>query len=170
MIEADHWLTKNRIQSYPYIFLGIYALVAIYWFYNSNGYFDMRGHPLGTDFTSFYAAAKLALEGNAFNAYDFTNHFAMQQDILGSEHSQYYSFSYPPTFLLILLPFGSMPYFMALFSWLSLTLIFFITMIRKITGRKESILLTLAFPAVFLTIGHGQNAFLTAGLMAGGLY
>ncbi len=170
MIETDHWLTRNRLQSYPYVFLGIYLLVAIYWIYNSNGYFDMRGHPLGTDFASFYTAAKLALQGKAAYTYDFTVHFAAQKEAFGSEHSQYYSFSYPPTFLLILIPFGMMPYFMALTLWLGLTLIFFITMLKKITGRKETILLSLAFPAIFLTIGHGQNAFLTSGLLAGGLY
>mgnify|MGYP003630365146 FL=1 len=130
----------------------------------------MRGHPLGTDFASFYTAAKLALQGKAAYTYDFTVHFAAQKEAFGSEHSQYYSFSYPPTFLLILIPFGMMPYFMALTLWLGLTLIFFITMLKKITGRKETILLSLAFPAIFLTIGHGQNAFLTSGLLAGGLY
>jgi len=35
--------------------------------------------------------------------------------------------------------------------------------------RREWLLLALAFPAVFINIGHGHNGFLTAALFAGGL-
>jgi alpha-1,2-mannosyltransferase len=36
-------------------------------------------------------------------------------------------------------------------------------------GEHESLLLALAFPAVLINIGHGQNGFLTAALMGGAL-
>ena len=55
-------------------------------------------------------------------------------------------------------------------GWQGLTLAFFVIMMKKLAGRSEAILLALAFPAVFVTIGHGQNAFLTAGLFAGALH
>jgi len=41
----------------------------------------------------------------------------------------------------------------------------------KITEKpKETFLLSLAFPAAFLTISHGQNAFLSAALFGGAVY
>jgi hypothetical protein len=36
-------------------------------------------------------------------------------------------------------------------------------------GGYEWLLLALAFPAVLINIGHGQNGFLTAALMGGAL-
>ena len=168
--QADHWLTKDRLKIYPRIFLFIYAVAICYWLFMASGNFDMRGHPLGTDFTSFYAASSLVLQGNPHLAYDFSSHFAAEKAAVGEQLNLYYSFSYPPTFLLLLAPFAKLPYLLALALWLSMTLLFFIAMVRKLANEKETIILLLAFPAVFLTIGHGQNAFLSAGLIAGGLY
>ncbi len=168
--RADHWLTRDRLIIYPRIFLFIYAAAIFYWLFMASGNFDMRGHPLGTDFTSFYAAASLAMQGDPHLIYDFASHFAAEKDVVGEQLNLYYSFSYPPTFLLLLAPFAKLPYLLALALWLGTTLFLFIVMVQKITKEKETIILLLAFPAVFLTIGHGQNAFLSAGLIAGGLY
>src|SRR5262249_48040094 len=41
--------------------------------------------------------------------------------------------------------------------------------VRSIVPRPETLLLALAFPAVFINLGHGQNGFLTAALLAGSL-
>ncbi len=45
--------------------------------------------------------------------------------------------------------------------------IFFV--LRAIVPRDETVLLALAFPAVFINLGHGQNGFLTAALLGGAL-
>ncbi len=39
----------------------------------------------------------------------------------------------------------------------------------RAAGRGEILLLALAYPAVLINIGHGQNGFLTAGLLGGAL-
>jgi len=167
---SDKWLNRERLTVYPRIFLALYILAILFWLAMADGVFDMLGRPLGTDFTSFYSAARLALSGQASLAYDFVAHFHAERTALGAELKNYYSFSYPPTFLLIVAPLGALPYLPALFIWQGLTLAFFVTMVRKLAGRREAIMLTLAFPVVFITLGHGQNAFLTAGLLAGALH
>ena len=168
--RKNHWLNKQRIKNYSYIFFCIFAFALFLRFYSGIDNFDPQGRPLGSDFTSFYATAKLAVEGHGADAYDFSKHFIAEKAAVGEQLDMYFSFSYPPTFMLILAPLAYLPYLPAFFVWIALTLIFYATMIRKIVGRNEAIMLALAFPAVFWTIGHGQNALLTAGLLAGGLY
>ena len=72
--------------------------------------------------------------------------------------------------MLVLMPLCKLPYLVALIVWQGLTLFFFVFMIKMLAGRNEAVVLTLAFPAVFVTLGHGQNSFLTAGLLAGALH
>jgi hypothetical protein len=43
-------------------------------------------------------------------------------------------------------------------------------MLRAILPRPETLLISTAFPAVFINIGHGQNGFLTAALLGGALH
>jgi hypothetical protein len=167
---SDKWLTEQRLRVYPRIFLAIYILAILSWVVMANGVFDSQGRPLGTDFTSFYSAAQLALDNRAPLAYDFAAQFEAEKIALGPELSDFYSFSYPPTFILILMPLGTLPYLFALFVWQGLSLALFVFMVVQLSERREAVLLTLAFPAVFVTLGHGQNSFLTAGLFAGALY
>ena len=74
-----------------------------------------------------------------------------------------------------------MPYQLALVVWQALTLALYLWVIRAIsrlpsrsatTGEVAPrlwLLLALAFPAVLVNIGHGQNGFLTAALVGGAL-
>jgi hypothetical protein len=63
-----------------------------------------------------------------------------------------------------------LPYLPALAAWQSGTLLIYLLAMRRILGRWSAdrlwILIALAFPAVFVNLGHGQNAFLSAGLLA----
>jgi alpha-1,2-mannosyltransferase len=167
---SDEWLTGERLRVYPRILLTIYILAILGCVLTANGVFDSQGRPLGTDFTSFYTAAQLAFDGKAPLVYDFSSQFEAEKVALGPELVDFYSFSYPPTFILLLTPLGALPYLLALFVWQSLTLAFFVSMVVQLAGRSEAVMLALAFPAVFVTLGHGQNAFLTAGLFVGALY
>jgi hypothetical protein len=49
--------------------------------------------------------------------------------------------------------------------WLAASLAAYLAAIRAILPRPETLLLALAFPAVFVNLGHGQNGFLTAALL-----
>jgi hypothetical protein len=62
-----------------------------------------------------------------------------------------------------------LPYAWALFTWMALTLPAYLLVMRSIVPRPETLLLALAFPAVFINLGHGQNGFLTAALLGGSL-
>ena len=170
LIFAGGWLTEKRLDVYPRLFLAISIAAIFLILMTANGNLDWQGKPLGTDFCSFYSAGQLALEGNASRAYDANDLYAKEKTAVNSSKIGYYTFIYPPMFLLLLAPLAAFPYLAALALWLGTTLSFFVLMIRKLSNMKKSVILALAFPATFLTIGHGQNAFLTTGLLAGMLY
>jgi hypothetical protein len=62
-----------------------------------------------------------------------------------------------------------LPYAWALALWMAVTLAAYLAVIRAILPRPETLLIALAFPAVFVNLGHGQNGFLTAALLGGAL-
>lgn len=169
-IASGRWLTAERLHGYPRLFLALYGVALAAMILLSSGKLDYADRPLGTDFISFYAAGSLALEGNAAAAYDLKQILVAEEAVIGSKFNGYYSFSYPPTFLLLLAPLAGLPYFLALIVWQGMSLGFYVAMICKIAGEQKAILLALAFPAVFITLTHGQNALLTTGLLCGGLH
>ena len=59
--------------------------------------------PSSTDYVSFYAAGRLAAQGNAALAYDRAAHYALEQMITepGIDHKFFF---YPPVFLLLCVP------------------------------------------------------------------
>jgi len=59
------------------------------WVSVSDGLTDLSGKPIGTDFSSLYAAGSMALEGHAASAYDMAAHYARQRQIFGASTPYY---------------------------------------------------------------------------------
>lgn len=175
-IENGAWLTLERVRAYSLIVLALGALGFAGWIAVSDGAIDRNGKPIGTDFSSFYAAGSLALEDKAANVYDAAAHYARQQQIFGAT-TPYYAWYYPPIFLLVATPLALLPYPLALALWQGLSLLFYLGVIAAILRRSTMPAairrawwpVVLAFPAVFINLGHGQNGFLTAGLFGAAL-
>jgi hypothetical protein len=72
-------------------------------------------------------------------------------------------------FLTIAAVLALFPYGIALALWMAGTLPAYVCAVRAIIPRREAIVAALGFPGVFVTLGHGQNGFLTCGLLGGGL-
>ena len=89
------------------------------WVALSDGLVDRNGKPIGTDFSSFYAAGSLALEGKAAYAYDMAAHYIREQRLFGAD-TPYYGWLYPPNFLLVAAPLALLAYPDAL--WQGVTL------------------------------------------------
>jgi len=108
-LRSGRWLTAERAGAYPLILLTFYALAVVGWIALSGGLIDPNGKPIGTDFSSFYAAGSLALEGRAGEVYDMAAHHAREQQIFGAA-VPYYGWLYPPLFLLVVTPLAVLPY------------------------------------------------------------
>ena len=87
-----------------------------------HGTLGGAGGPPGTDFASFYAAGKAALEGAPGTPYDPAAHFAREQALFGPE-TPFYAWQYPPIFLLVVTPLAKLPYLPALVVWQAVSLL-----------------------------------------------
>ena len=156
------WLDAGRARNYARIFLGMAIAVAIGWIAASQGGIDPTGKPLGTDFTSFWSAVRIAVTGNPADVYRQAVHAAIERSIFDGGDRGYFAFYYPPIFLLYLLPLGALPYLPALVLWLAVTgAAAWAAIARLLPGRGW---LAAAYPATFMTLGHGQNALLSTAL------
>jgi len=166
------WLNEARVTAYARIFACLYVVAAILWIALSPGLIDPQGKPIGTDFMDVWAAGKLALAGEPAAAYDYARHYEIQRQALPWQEGQqvpYFGWHYPPLFLLVAAPLALLPYGIALAVWMAATLPAYLAMVRSIIPFRRWFLFALAFPAVFVNLGHGQNGFLTAGLFGAGL-
>jgi glycosyl transferase family 87 len=161
------WLTRPLIGLVGALMVvgTIAALAAL--LVTAHGAIDAYGRPLGTDFSSFWSAGRMALEGRAPQAYDWAAHFEFQHRVHGVE--LYYPWSYPPVFLVVPMAVATLPYVPALFAWQAATLLAAMATLWAILPRPSALLLGLGFPAVLICLGHGQTGFLSGALLAGGL-
>ncbi|WP_210208535.1 glycosyltransferase family 87 protein [Rhodoplanes roseus] len=185
-VASGDWLTRERVRLWALALLGFSTLALVAVAVTSNGWTDWQGRPLGTDFSCFWTAGLLVLDGHPARAFDNEALFALQRATFGPE-TPFYGWLYPPFFLLVAGLLATLPYPVALGLWLAVTVGLYVWAMRAIlrgadggtTGqgawRPTStldpmwLLLVLAFPGVFVTLGHGQNGFLTAALFGGAL-
>lgn len=130
-------------------------------FVSAHGHF---GELIATDFLSFWTASWLGLHGNAVGAYDLSTLQAAQQIAVHSDAKL--PWLYPPTFFLLILPLATLPYTAAWFGFMSLTLLpFFLLLRRLLVAQPLGLWLIASFPALWVNLKHGQNAALTAALV-----
>jgi hypothetical protein len=168
-IKSGAWLTRERLRVYPLILLAISIAAAVIWIALADGVIDRNERPLGTDFSNVWVAGRLVLDGQPDAPFDPVRQFAAEKAAFGGREVPFYGWHYPPLFLLVAAALALLPYGWALFAWIALTLPAYLIAIRAILGRPDGLILALAFPAVLVNLGHGQNAFLTAALLGGGL-
>jgi arabinofuranan 3-O-arabinosyltransferase len=126
---------------------------------------DGRGFAYPIDFVNVWAAGRLALNGHAAAAYDWTLHKQAEVAALGHGLADYGSWSYPPPFLFIAAALARLPYFAAFVVWMGITWSAFALAMRAILGHRLGVLLAAAFPATALNLAVGQNGFFTAALI-----
>jgi alpha-1,2-mannosyltransferase len=180
ILRSGDWLTRERVRLVAIALLIASAAGFLFLVATSHGAVDLQGRPLGTDFSNVYAAGTYILDGNANAAFDPPQQFAREQAIFGAA-TQFYGWHYPPYFLFVAAPLALLPYGLALAVWQGLTLGLYVLVMWAIVkasspetggtvnGDWTWLLLALAFPAVLINIGHGQNGFLTAALLGGAL-
>lgn len=146
-----------------------YAAILVTGFGKPNSWLiDDKGQITFTDYAALWGAGRLALEGKAAAAYDWALHAAAMAQGVGRTVQQF-PFPYPPTFLAVMAPFAALPYVPSLIVWSSLTLVLYLATCAWVVGRWEG---AVWLGAMIVTLGNfivGQNGFLTAALMGGGL-
>lgn len=167
LIRDADWLTADRARAWCRVLAGAAGLAVAAFAILGHVGLDPFGKLLGTDFSSFWTASRLALQGNSGAAYDPAQHYAAQQALFPAGQGGYYAFFYPPSFLLICLPLALLPYAASLAAWISAGLLAFVACLRRVLPQRWAVLPILAFPGVLTNMGHGQNGFLSAACLGG---
>src|SRR5829696_2708367 len=76
---------------------------------------------------------------------------------------------YPPVFLLVAAPLAALLYLLALLIWQLLSVVAVAVALNAILKDRLAVLICVASPLTPMVLAHGQNAFLTAGLLGLGL-
>jgi alpha-1,2-mannosyltransferase len=163
------WLTRRRFVVYPRLFAAIYASSAIFWILMSHGLVDRAGHTIGADFAVLWSASRLALNGTPASVYDIAHLWPAERATAVSSSLGYTSFSYPPMYLVIVLPLAMLPYVWSLIAWTVATFAAYLGVMWKIDPERDSLWLAIAFPGAMVNLTNGQNGFLTLALLGGAL-
>ncbi|MGV8997674.1 MAG: glycosyltransferase family 87 protein [Parvibaculaceae bacterium] len=163
----------ERLRVYPRIAVVLYVLAAVVLVVTASAMIDVFGKPLGSDFITFWAASKLTLQGSALAAFDPQQIFAAEK-LAVPANELVFLWSYPPSYQLVVAPLAWLPYFVAFALFVGLGLALYVASLRPLFDEmfvqgRDQIFLVLAFPAVFICAMHGQNAFYSAAIFAGGL-
>lgn len=161
------WVTRRRVVVYSALLIAAWVLV-LAWALTGRGVMDPLGRPLGTDFVSFWSVSAALLAGAPALAYHPAA-LAGWERALFEPGVPFYAWFYPPTALLLVAPLGLLPYLWSLALWLGGGLVVYLLVLRQILRDRTGMLAALAFPAVFVTLSHGQNAFLTTALFGGAM-
>jgi alpha-1,2-mannosyltransferase len=158
------WLTRRRIRDYATMLI-VASLAVIIWLLAGHGLRDPSGRPIGTDFVSFWTVS-WALHNDHLAVIYVPAALAEWEQTVAGAGTAFYAWLYPPIALLIVYPLALLPYLWSLAAWLVIGLAGYLSALWRILPRPLALWAGLAFPAVLITIEHGQNAFLTTGLAA----
>jgi arabinofuranan 3-O-arabinosyltransferase len=158
-----------RLQAYGCALAVVYAGLLVHSYLAGAWIIDRAGMPVYSDFTDAWVAGIEALRGKAALIYEPAEFIRIQSALLGPRDFFYPNWPYPPTFLLILAPFGALPYFAAFVVWDIATLLGCIVVVYFIVRQQPAIALLLASPYTLWNFLAGQNGFLTASLIGASL-
>lgn len=155
-----------RYKIYLSLLISFYILVIIYGLVQSpNKYY---GKPVGGDFATFWAASKMILAGQSSNIYDEKKLYDVQKKVTGLD--QFLPIiSYPPVGVLFIAPLSLFPYLVSLILWLGSTLLVFLFVLKRIAPHPLTLWVGITFPGTFGNFVNGNNGFLSAIFIGGGL-
>jgi hypothetical protein len=120
------------------------------------------------DFAPFWVASKTVLDGHASWLYDIDLFIAQQRQLLGPQAGGH-GYLYPPQSILLIWPLGLLSYGWSLAAWLLIGFgLYLWASFAGLWRWFKVAALTLA-PATFANAMFGQNGFVTAALLIGGM-
>jgi hypothetical protein len=131
---------------------------------------------LGTDWMVFYGAVRSVLDGHAALIFDgdrFTDFLNGTFASWLSHPLAYRPWAYPPSFLLLLLPFAPLGFFGSYLAFQVVTAALLAIALRSCSANlissRRLVAVALLCPASAINVIDGQAVFLVAALMVGGI-
>jgi alpha-1,2-mannosyltransferase len=153
--------------------LALYGIASLILIFVADGRIGPPHGALGTDWMVYSSALRVAVAGNFHLLFDPDAFTAFTSQLFADwlpRPFEYRPWLYPPHFLLLLLPFGLLPYplSLALFEAATFGALVLAWRGSQFGGSRLQILALALSPAAFMDLAAGQNAFLTAALLVGG--
>jgi hypothetical protein len=148
------WLTTDRVRVVTGILLGFTVMVVML------RPLLMPGATMGYDSIPLWVASGMAARGTLAYGQDVQS---VLLEMAGP--GSHWICGYPPTALLVWLPFSLLPFSLAVALFLCVTTILYAITVRILFGLK-AVAPALAYPAVFVCLLYGQNSLLSAALFA----
>ena len=161
-LESIQWSpSKQRVYvRVVLVALAVILVLKTYWFFRWG-----FGHGRAVaDFAAFHIVAQRVWLGDLDLTYRFEIFMKMQAETSAGA-SGFMPWTYPPQFDLLLAPLAFLPVAAAYCLFTTATLGLYLTILRRIACNGFAQVLVLLFPAMAITIGCGQNGFLTGALI-----
>ena len=161
------WLTERRLVHYPLLFVLATGIAAAWlvWFSGAAP----KDYAPGGDFLCYWAAAQLAGEGRAVDVYNTEILVALEREIAGNSEIAF-PFYYPPTYLPFIYPLGwAASYGWGMALWLGLTAAGYLAALWRACPGWRTVWIGAASPMALVVLLTGQNGFLSAALLGGGV-
>ncbi|MGL3105034.1 glycosyltransferase family 87 protein [Bradyrhizobium sp. BR 1432] len=162
--------TLEAVQSSPskraaYVRFVLVALAAIvlfktFWFARWGAWTDREL----ADFDAFHIVALHVWRGDLDQVYHFEALLRMQMEAAGGA-TGFMPWTYPPQYDLLVAPFAFLPVGVGYLLFTTATLALYLVTLHAMVGRNFAQVLVILFPALAITIGCGQNGFLTGALI-----
>jgi hypothetical protein len=154
-----HWVAMFGLA----IFVSAYAGRCLY-----SIWANLRiGNIWFNDFFAIWSFAKFPLTNHAADIYDRSVLHEFQES-LGATPTVHLPFPYPPSFLLLIIPFGLLGYYGAYGAWVFGTFAFYFVVSWHREWPRSATFMIIVAPATILTFVYGQTGFLTSALIIGG--
>lgn len=172
--RCAQWLTADRIVPYSCVMLLLCVTFLIVWGVVTDAFTSQSTARPGVDFSVFWTASQLVLQGHAAAIYDpvFFSHAEVARFGAYIGH-QSLPWLYPPTMLLFIAPVALVPFLPAYFLFFAGSLLCYAYAVLRLSGLRAHLpvpraaaLVVLAYSGVFASILYGQNSILTAGIAA----
>ncbi|HYS64649.1 MAG TPA: glycosyltransferase family 87 protein [Paraburkholderia sp.] len=172
--RIHNWLTRERMVLYSCAMLALCVVVLAAWAWTSRGFTATEVTRPGVDFLVFWTASHMMLNGTPAAVYDYSIFGRAETALFGtSVNHGFLPWLYPPTLLLLITPLSLLPYPVSYLLFMSVCAWLFAAGTLGVSGlaahfRRPCIaaLVVLAYPGVYAAAVIGQNALLTAALMA----
>ncbi len=155
----------------PALTLILVAPWVVHFYWPVNWVMDVQDHQIGRDFINVWVGPQLAFGGRLetlFSIYGY--HSAINQ--IFDQALPLHNWSYPLFMLPVFWPLSQLPYLAALAVWtVGLFAIFSAVALSQVDRefRAYALLALVAAPASVINILSGQNGFLSAALLLGGI-
>jgi alpha-1,2-mannosyltransferase len=148
--------------------VGVYILFVVTAATNMHNRVGLGGAPLFYDFTVFHQVGQMAATGHAADAYDDGKMLAAQHAAFPGSRLRL-PWNYPPTFQLMLMPFGVLPYAVAWLIWSCVLYGCYALLTRRLVDDPLEFGFLLLAPGAAVNLFVGQNGILSAVLMGTGV-